>query len=52
MTGMTLILMIFCVVVRSDWIGCLAVPAAAGISLGLSILFRKITIELGKAKSR
>lgn len=25
---------------------------AAGVSLGLSILFRKITIELGKAKSR
>lgn len=52
MVVMTLILMAFCVIVRSDWTGCFAVAAAAGVSLGLSVLFRKITIAFGKAKSK
>lgn len=52
MVGMILILMAFCLIVRSDWVGCLMVPAAAGAALGLSVLFRRITIALGKAKSR
>lgn len=51
MAAMTLILMALCLI-RSDWIGCLAVAAAAGISLGLSLLLRQIAIALGKAKSR
>lgn len=49
---MTLILMAFSVIVRSDWIGCLVIPAAAAASLGLSLVFRKITIAIGKARSR
>ena len=52
MVVMTLFLMTLCLVVRSDWMGCLAVPLVAGVSLGLSVLFRKITIEIGKAKNR
>lgn len=49
---MTLILMAFYLTVRADLSGALAVPIAAGASLGLSLLFRKITIALGKARSR
>ncbi len=52
MAVMTLILMALCVIVRSDWTGCFAVAAAAGVSLGLSVLFRKITIAFGKAKNK
>ncbi len=49
---MTVMLMALCVIMRFDWIGCLVVPAAAGGSLGLSLLFRKLTIALGKVRGR
>lgn len=52
MAFMILILMALCLLLRADWVGCLAVVAAAGISLVLSLLLRKITIALGKAGSR
>ena len=52
MIFMTVILMALTLVVRSDWIGCLVVLGTAVLSLGLSLLLRKVTIILGKASSR
>lgn len=49
---MTLLLMGLCLALDYGWTACLAVPAAAVISLGVSLLFRKMTIMLGKAKSK
>lgn len=51
MVFMALILMACCVILRSDWTGCLTVVVAAVLSLGLSLLFRKITIAFGKARA-
>lgn len=52
MIFMTAILMALTLVIRSDWIGCLVVPGTAVLSLGLSLLLRKVTIILGKASSK
>lgn len=52
MIFMTLILMALTLVIRSDWLSCLVVLGTAVLSLGLSLLLRKITIILGKARSR
>lgn len=46
---MTVILMVLCLIVRSDLTGCLTVLGTAVLSLGLSFMFRRITIAIGKA---
>ena len=48
---MTVILMGICAV-RLDWAGCLAVVAAAAVSVGLSLLIRRMGMVVGRIRSK